>query len=273
MSVNANQIQKEEKKNNRRDSFLAFLLTLLITSGVFVLLWFFVIDVQVQEDEGIEVAFGDAEEGEALPASQGFNLPTRSNFEQTQNIFEDDDLLVQEDPSEILKKRDKKQEQEPAKPQEDLEKRRQEEQEARERALEQQRINEQNAIDRANALGSLFANDNAADGVGSIETSGDRQRGNPVGKGSVGGINWSLAGRNIRKLPPPSSNFDQEGRVVVNVQVDSQGKVISASVGSGTTVSGVRTRNIALAAAKSATFTPSNTEIQMGTITYTFKFK
>ena len=43
MSVNANQIQKEEAKKNRRDSFLAFLLTLLITSGVFVLLWFFVI--------------------------------------------------------------------------------------------------------------------------------------------------------------------------------------------------------------------------------------
>ncbi len=55
------------------------------------------------------------------------------------------------------------------------------------------------------------------------------------------------------------------------IQVNSEGKVISATVGEGTTVSDYQTRQVALEAARKAEFSPSENKIQVGTITYTFK--
>ena len=87
----------------------------------------------------------------------------------------------------------------------------------------------------------------------------------------MGGNSWSLAGRNIKALPRPSTQFNQEGRVVVDIQVNSEGKVISATIGEGTTVSDYQTRQVALEAARKAEFSASDNKIQVGKITYTFK--
>ena len=72
-------------------------------------------------------------------------------------------------------------------------------------------------------------------------------------------------------MPQPSNNFNQEGKVVVQVRVNAAGDVIAASIVDGTTVTDKKTRQMALDAAKKAKFTEGNDE-QIGTITYIFKF-
>ena len=136
-----------------------------------------------------------------------------------------------------------------------LERVRKEEEAARLRAQK-----ETTAIAKANAMGSLFGNENY------------RGSGNPVGHGLRGGNSWSLCGRGIKgTLPQPTNNFSQEGKVVVQVRVNAAGDVIAASIVDGTTVTDKKTRQMALDAAKKAKFTEGNDE-QIGTITYIFKF-
>jgi TonB family protein len=86
----------------------------------------------------------------------------------------------------------------------------------------------------------------------------------------VGGNNWSLAGRNLKALPKPSNEFNQEGKVVVEIRVNAAGNVISA-VAKGGDVSDKQTIQLALDAAKKAKFTEGEHD-QIGTITYTFQF-
>lgn len=138
-----------------------------------------------------------------------------------------------------------------------LERVRKEEEAARLRA---QKEKETTAIAKANAMGSLFGNENY------------RGSGNPVGHGSRGGNSWSLSGRGIKgTLPQPSNNFNQEGKVVVQVRVNAAGDVVAASIVNGTSITDKQTRQMALDAAKRAKFTEGNSE-QIGTITYIFKF-
>jgi TonB family protein len=64
------------------------------------------------------------------------------------------------------------------------------------------------------------------------------------------------------------------GRVVVNVNVDSEGNVISAAVEQrGTTTSDASLHDLAIEAALKAKFKSSDRMIQSGSITYDFKIK
>ena len=196
----------------------------------------------------------------------------------------DNDLVVQDDEESLALAKQREEERKRKAEQEELIRKQREEQ-ARieaERRAEEQRIAEERARqaaieqekrDRANNMMSGMFGNNQQGAQGSGTTQGASQQGgqNPVGHGSVGGNSWSLAGRNIKALPKPSTQFNQEGKVVVNIQVNAEGKVISASVGEGTTVSDYQTRQVALEAARKAEFSPSENKIQVGTITYTFK--
>lgn len=141
--------------------------------------------------------------------------------------------------------------------------REQEEKAAIERAHKQK---EAVAIAKANNMGSLFGkNDDSGRNKIDVE-----QKGNPVGPGSKGGNSWSLSGRGIRgTLPLPANNFNQAGKVVVQIRVNAAGKVVSASVIGGD-VDDRQTQQLALEAARKATFTEGDHE-QIGTITYIFK--
>lgn len=92
--------------------------------------------------------------------------------------------------------------------------------------------------------------------------------GNPVISGNTRN-NVNVPSRAIKYFPKPSSNFGQEGIVVVNVVVDKNGHVTSAKVGAGTTIADENTISLALNAAKSAIFTPGDSS-QTGTIKYKF---
>lgn len=263
------------------------LLTAVIMALLFLLLWYVAIDApRENEEEGIEVAFGDSEDGggadpEALPMPA---IPVTQAPPPTPQAPSENDLMVQDDEESLALAKQREEEKKRRAEEEELIRKQREEQ-ARleaEQLAEQQRIAEEQARraaeeqekrDKAQALGGLFGN-NQQGAQGSGTTQGASQQGsnNPVGKGTVGGNSWSLAGRNIKALPKPSTQFNQEGKVVVNIQVNNAGKVISATVGEGTTIGDYQTRQIALEAARKAEFTPSENRIQVGTITYTFKF-
>ncbi|MEY4111066.1 MAG: hypothetical protein RLZZ46_1421 [Bacteroidota bacterium] len=104
-------------------------------------------------------------------------------------------------------------------------------------------------------------------GGGRGDTPGD-------GNGDKGkGVSFSLTGRKPQSLPVPKSSLQEEGRVVVEITVNPQGKVISAKPGiKGSTTTNPQLLEIAKKAALNASFSEStdSPEEQKGTITYNF---
>ncbi len=96
---------------------------------------------------------------------------------------------------------------------------------------------------------------------------------NYTGNGGNGG-NYSLAGRSAVSLPKPEYNSNQQGKIVVRIWVDQQGRVtrVEAPWKESTITTG-RLVEQAKAAAKRARFNASTNapEEQIGTITYIFK--
>lgn len=91
------------------------------------------------------------------------------------------------------------------------------------------------------------------------------------GKGN--GPAFSLGGRGAKYLEVPTREFSEQGDVVVEIWVDKIGIVKKATVSAkGTTVIDPDMRNIAVRAALNSTFSedPTATDLQKGTITYTF---
>ena len=87
-------------------------------------------------------------------------------------------------------------------------------------------------------------------------------------------VSYSLVERNNYKLPPPIYTCIEGGKVVVNIEVDAFGNVISAdfnSKSSGTS-NGCLVDN-AITYALKAKFSASSKDTQKGTITYLFKQK
>ncbi len=254
---------------------------------LFLLTWYVYIDAPVQEEEeGIEVSFGNSDAGGGVKDGllAAATQPTPTTAPPIPTAPSNNDLLTQEDESAVALRQEqekKRKEKEKALAEERKRKAEQEakekaEREAREKALAEQKAREQAAMDKANQLGALFGNtDTPEGGNGSDrESASSATKGNPIGHGSSGGNSWSLDGRNIRgELPKPSTNFKQEGTVRVAITVDKAGNVISARAIGGT-VSDEATKQLAVRAAYKAKFTDTDRpDKQMGTITYTFKFK
>ena len=239
-----------------------------MTFMVLLLLFLFLLfmpGTKMPEEEGIMVSFGDAIEGggpmqEVQPETKPVETspPPASASKPVKQ-----DLMTQDDNSLAIAEQKKK------------------EREAREAAererKEQARIEaerkrkEQEAIDKANALMGGMGSNTGSTGSGS--TSGNTSQGNPLGSGSSGGNSWSLNGRSLSgRLVQPSYNSNEEGRITVNIRVDANGNVTSASVGSPTNISSSELRNAAVAAAKATKFTSGN-GVAAGTITYNFRLR
>jgi TonB family protein len=97
--------------------------------------------------------------------------------------------------------------------------------------------------------------------------------GSGSGSGGGSGMSFSLAGRGSISLPKPAYTSEKSGRVVVDITVDQEGRVIKAKAGGrGTTVQDSELFRQAESAAKKARFKPDADapEMQVGTITYNF---
>lgn len=87
------------------------------------------------------------------------------------------------------------------------------------------------------------------------------------------GISFDLEGRGSIHLPKPTYNSMEQGKVVVKIWVNKQGKVTRVQSGvQGTTIADAQLRKMAEDAAKKSVFTPdpNAAELQTGTITYNF---
>jgi outer membrane biosynthesis protein TonB len=117
-------------------------------------------------------------------------------------------------------------------------------------------------------------NTHGTGGTGGGEGGGDGPGKGP-GKGpGNGGYGFSLSGRSIMTPPILSKDTKEEGKVVVEITVDKNGKVIKADPnGRGTTTSSPMLKAKARQAALATTFNVSGEfEEQKGTITIIFSF-
>ena len=232
---------------------------------VFLILWYVYLSAPVSEqEEGIEVEFAEWEE-EPIPADFGeaayAEEPTDAAPAAPASPAE-----VATDPN-------------PSSPAEHIlseeetlalarAKKEQEEREAAERARKQK---EAEAIANANALGNrLFGQTNGTNTSGDGTGQGAGQKGNPAGRGNVGGNSWSLAGRDIKgTFPIPEKGKYVPGKVVIEIRVNPQGQVVSARETAGGNISDPATIEAMLKKAREVQFTPLNqTQDQIGYITY-----
>ncbi len=92
----------------------------------------------------------------------------------------------------------------------------------------------------------------------------------------IGGIDYSLSGRNPESLPKPDYKYQVEGKVIVEITVDKYGNVTKAVPGvKGSTTLNDNLLNAAKKAALNAKFDrkPNAPAYQKGTITYYFKLQ
>ncbi len=99
---------------------------------------------------------------------------------------------------------------------------------------------------------------------------------NTYNGGGIGanGIAYQLGGRTIAEIKKPNYDSQQQGKVVVTIRVDRNGKIISATPGAkGSTTTNAYLYSKAKEAALKTTFEANITapEIQVGTIIYNFK--
>ena len=266
------------KKQERH--IVASIGTLLFLAIVFLLLWLIKLHAyQPEQEEGIEVAFGEVEEAGGYMAEQSEAVPLPTPEPAAPDVASapsDNDLMTSED-EETLALRKAAEEAEKARKQAEAEKQRkareeqarlEAERKAREAAEVAERAKQAEAIAKANQFGSLFGQSGNSSGSGDSQGAG--QKGNPAGHGNVGGNSWSLAGRDVKgEFPVPEKGKYVPGKVVIEIRVNPQGQVVSARETTGGNISDPATVEAMLKKAREVRFTPLNQlQDQIGYITY-----
>lgn len=259
----------------------------------------FTIPLPPETEEGILVNFGTNETGLGMiepsnpPASEEV-APAPAN--QPDNQSDEEALLTQDDEEapevkkvdpEAEKKRLEKLEADRKlreQAEADRQKKLAEEAERKRIEAEQQRIADvmnrtKNALANSKNTGTSSTSEGVAGGAGNqgVPTgSVDSQvRGDGSGLGDSG-VSYDLAGRRHQRLPLPKYDYQEGGRVVVEVSVDRSGKVTQANPGiKGSTTLDEYLLKVAREAALGAQFesNPSAPPVQKGTITYNFILK
>ncbi len=253
-------------QSTKKRHIIASVGTALFMLLVFLILWFVYLTAVVPEqEEGVEVAFGEVMEagGYMSEQSESVPVPVPEPATPVQPAAPSvEEHMTTEDPEALALAEAKKKKEAEEKARLEAERK------AREAAEAERKAKEAEAVARANAMGSLFGQ--SGNTAGSGDSQGSGQKGNPVGHGSSGGNSWSLSGRGIKgTLPSPLNSFNQEGKVIVQIRVNAAGQVVSATIKGGD-VSDKQTQQLALDAARKAKFTEGDHD-QIGTITYIFK--
>jgi TonB family protein len=123
------------------------------------------------------------------------------------------------------------------------------------------------------------ATESGTQGDGTKAADQGKETGSPDSRKAEGnaqagdGISFDLEGRGSIHLPKPAYNSPEQGRVVVRIWVNKQGKVTRVQTGiKGTTIADLKLQQLAADAAQKAVFTPNPNaaDLQTGTITYNF---
>lgn len=268
------------KKQERH--IVASIGTLLFLAIVFLLLWLIKLHAyQPEQEEGIEVAFGEVEEAGGYMAEQSEAVPLPAPEPAAPDVASapsDNDLMTSED-EETLALRKAAEEAEKARKQAEAEQQRkareeqarlEAERKAREAAEKERKAKEAAEIAKANSLIGGLGFGNTGNTSGSGDTVGNGNKGNPAGHGNVGGNSWSLAGRDVKgEFPVPEKGKYVPGKVVIEIRVNPQGQVVSARETTGGNISDPATVEAMLKKAREVRFTPLNQlQDQIGYITY-----
>ena len=250
-------------------------------------------------EEGIIVNFGTDETGMGMiepsaPAGVEETVPPPPPTETIKS--EDEPLLTQDDeeapevkkvdPAAEKKKLEQAEAERIRREALETERKRKEQEEIERKRVEAEQKRQADIINRTkNALegsrnaGTSSTSEGIAGGPGNQgSTSGSvdsKVRGDGGGTGDSG-ISYNLQGRGFQKLPTPKYDYQGEGRVVVEVRVDREGKVIQATPGvKGSNTLDDYLLNAAKDAAMQAVFQakPDAPAVQTGSITYNFILK
>ncbi len=102
----------------------------------------------------------------------------------------------------------------------------------------------------------------------------DSYTGNSAAGKSGVSIRSGFKGRHINKFPSFQDDFNDPGKVAVDITVDNAGNVIGASINPrGTTTTNPNMRNIALKKAKELKLTAGEIDGEIGTIVFNFKLR
>ena len=154
------------------------------------------------------------------------------------------------------------------------EKRRAEEKKKAEEAKKQQIANQMKGAFGAGSNTSSTSQGNSGTTGNKGDLSGSANSNSYEGGGSGDGHSYNLGGRSLQGgLPTPQYNKNEEGVIVVSIEVNPAGVVVSAKAGAlGTTIIDASLRKEAERAAMRAKFNAiGGTTIQSGTITYRYK--
>lgn len=259
--------------------------TIVVHIILLLILLFVVIEKPVpQEEEGVPVVMGNIE----LAKGDAYNYtevkvapqpaPKSSVVKPTPSPA--DPLITQtEEETVALNSAEDKKKDAPKKPEKTPEQLEQERkaQEAERKRQEAERVAREANAKIAGAFGkgtTMTDKGESSEGSGNEgSTAGNETSG--VTKGVGGHGTFDLAGRSlVGSLPVPVYNVQEEGRVVVNITVSPNGRVVNTSINSRTNTSSKALRDAALKAARQAVFNKASAvNNQMGTITYYFKLK
>jgi TonB family protein len=239
-------------------------------------------------EEGILINFGDTETGMGdiepritEPVQQQPVKEQEESVEEAVPTPSEDGAVTQDfEEAPAVKEQGEKEEEKTEEVKKDTEQETQEEQtEEKEEEEEVREVNQQ-----ALFTGRKKDNDeNTSEGI----TEGEGNQGAKTGStesdnysdlNSSGnnGINYSLEGRNPESLPKPEYNYQIEGKVVVEITVNREGKVTDAIPGAkGSTTMEGHLHAAAKKAALKAKFKskPDAPAFQKGTITYYFRLQ
>lgn len=217
-------------------------------------------------EEGVEVSLGNSETGNGLIQPENLE-PIEKPVPQVIENTEPEEIVqqdIEETPAIVKEKK------EITKPEKKVV-----EEKPIEKVKEEPKVN-------PNALYTPNKNSNKTSGSqGNGDTQGDQgkptgsaESTNPDGTSGAGnGVSFDLQGRGSVNLPKPSYDSKEQGKVVVTIWVNAEGRVVRVIEGTkGTTVTDQRLLAVAKEAALRAAFTPDPkaTDLQKGTITYIF---
>jgi len=254
---------------NRKDKYISLIITVLfhvVLILVLLLMGFSPTPPPFPEPDGMMISFGETPtgEGEVMQPTQQMTESASAESTPTENMTQED-----EDAPALQEEKSKPKEKKQIQPKTD----------AKEIPTEpKDKIN-------TNALFPSDYKSNSKNASSSGQTGGTGMQGNEngsptstnamgQGKGSSG-ISYSLGDRSARGTLPqpqyPPGNI--KGKVVVNIKVDRNGNVISATApGKGSTTVNSALVRAAIKAAYKAKFSKDLGSIeQIGTITYHFK--
>jgi colicin import membrane protein len=250
-------------------------------------------------EEGILVNFGTDQTGLGEIEPSDASIPQETSpppTKQSKVKSEDDPLLTQNtedapevkkvDPEAEKKKLEKIEADKKRRAELEAERKLKEEEEKERKRIEAEQKRQadimartKNALANSKNTGTTSTSEGVAGGAGNQGAANgsvdSKIRGEGSGTGTQG-VSYSLQGRGSQSLPNPKYDIQQEGRVVVEVSVDRDGRVVQATPGvKGSTTLDADLLKVAKEAALLARFEAKADApmTQKGTITYNFILK